>query len=185
MNTSLSRATESDLDEIAALVNSAYRGEGSRKGWTTEADYMDGQRTSSEDLRRDIDDPANKTILTLKENSKIIACVFLERFQSAKGVGCYLGMLTVSPYLQAAGLGRTMLQRAEEFARGWGANHIILGVIQLRSELIAWYERRGYSKTGTTKAFPYHDPMFGIPKREDLHFIMFEKSLEPAADASD
>lgn len=171
-----------DAGELAMLVNSAYRGDSSRKGWTTEADYLGGQRTSPEALRGEIERGARegkRVILCLREAKSslapILACVSLER---TSDFGCYLGMLTVSPERQAGGIGRALLESAENFARErWGASRMILGVIQLREELIAWYERRGYRRTGETKPFPYGNEAFGLPRRQDLHFVMFEKPL--------
>jgi ribosomal protein S18 acetylase RimI-like enzyme len=173
-------AEETDLEEIAQLVNSAYRGDTSRKGWTTEADFLDGQRTDAPllgDALKDI----RRMILCLRENEKgpILGCVALERFDDARGRGCYLGMLTVNPKLQAKGLGKILLKRAEEFAQAGGATRMTLGVIHLRESLMAWYERHGYRPTGETKPFPYGDPRAGLPKRDDLHFILFEKPLKP------
>lgn len=195
-------ARPEDADELAVLVNSAYRGDSSRKGWTTEADLLDGQRTNANGLREEIergDREGTRVILCLREvagesdtTSLILACVSLERCASAGagagaasgaepgnlGVTCYLGMLTVMPPLQAGGIGRILLEGAENFARErWGARRMILGVIQLREELIAWYERRGYVRTGETKPFPYGNEAFGLPRRTDLHFAMFEKPL--------
>lgn len=74
-------------------------------------------------------------------------------------------------------LGRLILEGAEDYARRWGATRMILGVVQLRTELIAWYERRGYVKNGETKPFPYGDERYGLPMRDDLHFVFFEKAL--------
>lgn len=163
-----------DVDEIVALVNSAYRGDSSKEGWTTEADFLDGQRVSSEMLRDEI--KAGHVILCLREsaNAPILACVSL---QPREDGSWYLGMLTVSPKHQAGGVGRVLLERAEGFARERGCARMMLSVIQLRESLMAWYERRGYRRTGETMPFPYGNPEFGIPKREDLYFVMFEKEL--------
>jgi GNAT superfamily N-acetyltransferase len=171
-------AEEADLNELAALVNSAYRGESSRAGWTTEADFLDGQRTDPEALAEALKD-MRRIILCLREEARgpIVGCVALERFSDARGKGCYLGMLTVKPTLQGKGLGKVLLGRAEEFARAGDATRMALGVIQLRPELMAWYERNGYVRTGETKPFPYNDPAAGTPKRPDLHFVLFEKQL--------
>lgn len=184
-------ARPEDAGDLAALVNSAYRGDSSRKGWTTEADFLGGQRTSPEALGEEIERGARegkRVILCLREATPpaertrpesrlapILACVSLERTSDN---GCYLGMLTVSPERQAGGIGRALLESAENFARTeWSAKRMILGVIQLRSELIAWYERRGYRATGEIKPFPYGNEAFGLPRRPDLHFVMFEKPL--------
>ena len=166
---------ESELGEISELVNSAYRGESSRAGWTTEADFLGGQRTDPQTLLQHLKDKNRKIFRCRDRDSRsLLGCVYLERNPDDS---CYLGMLTVRPHLQNSGLGKVIMNHAEELARQWGARRMVLGVIQLRSELMAWYERRGYRKTGETKPFPYGDPKAGQPLREDLHFVMFEKIL--------
>lgn len=170
-------AKNTDVARIERLVNSAYRGESSKAGWTTEADLLGGLRIDSERIREILQDP-NQRILCLKDaTNHIVSVVNLKRNQDAQGISCYLGMLTVEPLTQAKGIGRTMLSFAEDYARDWGATRITLTVIQVRTELIGWYERRGYRKTGELEAFPYGDTRFGEPKRDDLHFIVFEKQL--------
>ena len=167
-------AADSDLDAVAALVNSAYRGETSRAGWTTEADYLDGQRTDAATLRRDLAQTPGAVLLTLRDEPQgpILGTVWLE---PAKDGAWYLGMLTVNPELQARQLGRTLLEAGEAYAVERGATRIEMTVVQVRDTLIAWYERRGYARTGATKPFPYDDPLFGVPRRDDLVFILMEK----------
>lgn len=173
-------ATVADIDELSALVNSAYRGESSHLGWTTEADLLEGQRTDGEDLRRHIQDPEHVIMCVSEvENGPILACVLLELKARPEGKNSYLGMLTVKPSLQTKGIGKFLMGAAEDRARRFGARSMLLGVIQVRETLIAWYERRGYKKTGLTKPFPYGNLQFGKPKRDDLYFVFFEKSLNP------
>jgi ribosomal protein S18 acetylase RimI-like enzyme len=178
MNYDIKPAERKDLGELSRLVNSAYRGESSRKGWTTEADFLDGQRTDEESLAQQHENSRN-TFLCLREKPEgpILGCVFLEMFQDERGKGCYLGMLTVHPDMQDRRLGRLLMEESESFAKAKGALRMTLGVIQLRDTLIQWYERRGYKKTGETKPFPYGNERAGLPRRDDLHFIMFEKPL--------
>lgn len=174
----LRKATLEDAEDISVLVNSAYRGELSGLGWTTEADLLDGIRTDPDQIRAHLN--AGQVILTLTdpEENKFRACVLLEKTSIKDKPGCYLGMLTVHPTLQDKGFGRRMLSEAEKFAREeWHAEHMILGVIQLRDTLIEWYKRRGYTPNGETKPFPYGRPEVGIPKRDDMYFIFFEKAL--------
>jgi GNAT superfamily N-acetyltransferase len=175
-------AVAEDTSELSALVNSAYRGDSSREGWTTEADFLGGQRTDPQSLENQIAQP-NYFILCLreKESNELRACVALEKFKDNKGVGCYLGMLTVRPTLQSHGVGKYLMSVAEDYGRDMGAVRMTLNVIHVREELMAWYERRGYVRTGETKPFPYGDEAFGLPKRDDLHFIYFEKSLRTTA----
>jgi ribosomal protein S18 acetylase RimI-like enzyme len=167
-------AADSDLAAVAALVNSAYRGETSRAGWTTEADYLDGQRTDAAALRRDLVEAPGAVVLTLRDapDGPILGTVWLE---PAQDDAWYLGMLTVKPDLQARQFGRTLLGDAEAYAVAHGAKRIEMTVVQLRDTLIAWYERRGYARTGETRPFPYDDDRFGVPRRDDLAFIVMEK----------
>lgn len=164
-------AGSDDVPALNQLVNSAYRGESSKKGWTTEADLLDGIRTDEASLREMIAKP-NATILKYVANGQTVGCVYVER----KGDSLYLGMLTVAPELQAGGVGRALLEQAEIYARQQGCRRITMTVIPQRTELIAWYERRGYQKTGETQPFPMDDPRFGLPK-VPLSFIVMNKPV--------
>ena len=168
------RATASDVDAIVALVNSAYRGETSRAGWTTEAEILGGQRTDAEEIAHLIAEDGSAILLCLR-GGEIIGSVHVERMDAATA---YLGMLVIRPVLQGQGLGRCLMDEAERFARAeWDATRMQMQVITLRHELIAYYERRGYRRTGETRPFPATDPRFGLPKVEDLMFEVLEKSL--------
>lgn len=169
-------AAISDLPSVAELVNSAYRGETSRQGWTTEADYIDGQRTDAATLRRDLEAQPLAHLLTVRDlpGGPLLGTVWLE---PAEGETWYLGMLTVRPDLQARRLGRDLLQAAEAFARDHGARRIRMTVVNIRDTLIAWYLRRGYALTGETNPFPYDDAVFGRPRRDDLSFVVLEKEI--------
>lgn len=168
----ISKATIDDVEELNALVNSAYRGESSKKGWTTEADLLGGIRTSASGLIETIQTPRT-TILKYTEGEAILACVMLVEKEDA----LYLGMLTVSPELQGGGIGKKLLKVAEIFAKENQFSKIEMTVISIRFELVDWYERHGYVKTGETKPFPMNDPTFGLPT-QPLVFIMMEKTLE-------
>lgn len=163
-------ATLADAPALDALVNSAYRGESSEAGWTTEADLLGGQRVDVEGIRETIATPGH--VILLNGEDAPVACVHLER----TGEDCYLGLLTVRPALQNRGLGRQLLESAERFAvEHWSARSMHLTVIQQRLELLAWYERRGYERTGVLKPFPYGDERFGLPRRPDLVFEVLRK----------
>jgi ribosomal protein S18 acetylase RimI-like enzyme len=164
-------ANEEDIPQLHQLVNSAYRGETSKTGWTTEADFLDGIRIDLEGLKEMINTP-DAIILLAKEEDQLLACVYLEK----QGSHLYLGMLTVDPTLQAKGIGRIILQQAEKLALQNDCGSIVMTVISLRKELIGWYERHGYHSTGETRPFP-EDPKFGIPKQK-LEFIVMKKDLE-------
>jgi ribosomal protein S18 acetylase RimI-like enzyme len=170
-------AAEADLPAVVALVNSAYRGEGAQAGWTTEAAYIDGQRTSLEDLKAELAGEPRPILLVMrpKAQSDIIACAMVEP-HIEQGYA-YLGMITVRPGLQAGGVGRAMLAAAESCARSLGAARAQMTVVHIRDTLIAWYERRGYRLTGERKPFPYDDARFGAPKVAGLEFVVLDKAL--------
>jgi len=170
----------SDIEAVAELVNSAYRGDTARTGWTHEADYIGGQRTSAADLAAELAANPASTLLALRkaDDGDILACVMVERVDGSDGRRAgYIGMLTVRPDLQADGLGRVLLEAAEQYARRDGADRARLTVVSIRESLIAWYVRRGYALTGETRPFPYDDQRFGEPRRDDLEFVVLEKSL--------
>lgn len=170
-------ASEDDIPALVPLVTSAYRGEVSRQGWTTEADILDGNRIDPEVLRGDIQRPRS-VVLLAEQDGVIVGCAHV---CDDGGVG-YFGMFAVRPDLQAAGIGRQVLAEAERIARQqWGLDTMRMTVIDLREELIAWYVRRGYLRTGVKKPFPATDPRFGLPKRDDLRFELLEKSLLEAS----
>jgi len=174
----VSVASESDLEAIAALVNSAFRGDSSRVGWTTEADMVGGQRTDAGILRADLASRPGAVLLAMRDepDGALLGCVWLEPKSPEVW---YLGMFTIRPDMQARQLGRTLLKEAEAFAAARGARRMRMTVITVRGELIAWYERRGYARTGELLPFPYADERFGLPLRDDLEFAALEKELEP------
>ncbi|MEO6103303.1 MAG: GNAT family N-acetyltransferase [Pseudoxanthomonas sp.] len=174
-------ATLADIPALVALVTSAYRGDVSRQGWTTEADLLDGQRIDPEVLQRDIERPRSQVIVAERSDAGIpllLACVHV----AAEGDAGYLGMFSVRPDGQGSGIGKQMMQEAERYAReDLQLPAMRMTVIDLREELIAFYERRGYRRTGITRPFPYGDERFGIPKRDDLRFEILEKIFDRSA----
>ena len=170
-------ANHADIPALVALVTSAYRGDVSRQGWTTEADLLDGQRIDPDVLARDIG-RARSRILVAERAGEMLACAHVAE---EDGAG-YFGMFSVRPDLQGGGVGKAMLAEAERIAREeWQLPTMRMTVIDIRDELIAFYERRGYARTGIKKPFPYGDERYGIPKREDLRFEILEKPLTGAA----
>ncbi|MET0270394.1 MAG: GNAT family N-acetyltransferase [Sphingomonas sp.] len=166
-------ARADDAAALHALIEGAYRGDGARIGWTHEADLLDGQRTDVAALSAILADPAQR-LLVAEAAGERVGCVHVNR--PATDVA-YLGMLTVAPGRQAGGLGRRLIAAAEDVARGWGVAAMEMTVIRQRTELIAWYERRGYARTGETRPFPLDDPRFGIPRTRALAFVVLARRL--------
>lgn len=164
-------ATQDDVKDIVALVQSAYRGESSRRGWTTEADLLDGQRTDVDEVSSLIG--AADNFILIHQPQQLLASMHLAR----RTDHAYLGMFAVHPVMQGRGLGAQMLQRAEQIAfKEWNKPSMRMTVISLRTELIDWYRRHGYQDTGEICDFPYGEPRFGLPRRDDLVLKILSKS---------
>jgi len=168
----IAHATLADVPLLNKLVNSAYRGDSSRKGWTTEADLLDGTRTDENAIKEFLTEPGS-TILKYLEGEKIIGCVRLLKH----GHQLYLGMFAVDPNLQNKGIGKKILIAAEEEAQKQNCQSIDMTVISERAELIDWYKGKGYVEVGEKKPMDFDNPSGGIPKR-DLYFITLEKNLD-------
>jgi len=171
-------ATPSDAAAIALLVNSAYRGDASRAGWTTEADLLGGQRTDPEAIIEFLNatEGAQRVMPVLldAQDAGLLACVQVQR----EGDEAYLGQFAVRPVRQGAGLGRQLLTAAEDYARThWHSSAMRMTVLAQRPELLAWYARRGYAPTGETVGFPYDDIRCGEPRRPDLILNVLRKPL--------
>ena len=167
-------AAPDDVPALHRLVESAYRGDSAKAGWTHEADLLGGQRTDEAELLGMIAD-ASRVILLAEIDGVLTGCVQV----ADQGEGlAYLGLLTVDPARQAGGLGRRLLDAAEaEAAARFVATRMEMTVIRQRAELIAWYERRGYRLTGETRPFPLDDERFGLPRTRELEFVVLEKTL--------
>lgn len=165
-------ATILDAEKIEKLVNGAYRGEYSKKGWTTEAELLGGIRIDKSAITELITQQDSK-IFIYKIHNEIKGCVNI----IGKGKTLYLGMLTVDPALQNSGIGKKILRYVDQYAIQNAFQAIEMTVISKRDELIAWYERNGYSKTGEKRPFPMTNPKFGIPKMA-LEFIVLNKKIE-------
>ncbi|MFF8959687.1 GNAT family N-acetyltransferase [Streptomyces sp. NPDC014894] len=167
-------AVEADVPALLGLIQSAYRGESSRRGWTTEADLIGGGRIGASGVLEIIDSPVGR-LLAVERDGRIAACCQLEH----RGEAAYFGLFAVDPALQAGGLGRRVLAEAERTAReSWGVRTMQMTVITLRAELIAWYERRGYRRTGELSPFPYGEETAGLPYRDDLVFELLVKEFD-------
>lgn len=176
MKATIKIATTADIPQLIILVNSAYRGPDSRKGWTHEADLIEGTLRTDEITLQELISNPDTVILTYRNgedfNKQIQGCTYLRRHENMM----HLGMLAVSPDVQAGGIGRQLLQAAEHYARKENCATIQITVISVRHELLAWYERRGYRKTGATQPFE-EEEKFGTP-RQDIEFLVLEKKLD-------
>jgi ribosomal protein S18 acetylase RimI-like enzyme len=167
----ITKAVVEDAPELNSLVNSAYRGDSSRQGWTTEADLLDGTRIDATGIAELIQTQGS-TLLKYVEDNEILGCVELKKSERK----LYLGMLTVRPNLQGKGIGKELLKAAEAEAKSQSCTAIYMTVISVRKELIDWYVRHGYQLTGERKPFAFTDPRFGQPKMK-LEFVVLEKKI--------
>jgi ribosomal protein S18 acetylase RimI-like enzyme len=167
---------DDDIPAVVALINRAYRGSSASSGWTTEAAYLSGDRTTEDLLRADLDAKPRACLLKWEDPATglIQGCVRLEPLGDDLW---YLGSLAIDPERQNGGLGRTLLSAAEQWVRERGGRRVRMTVVNVRDTLIAWYLRRGYRRTGETNPFPYGDNRFGTPLRGDLSFVLLEKDL--------
>jgi GNAT superfamily N-acetyltransferase len=165
-------ATTKDIPALVELLNSAYRGEDSKKGWTTEANLLEGdRRTDAANLHDLMNTPGAVFLKYTNDENRIEGCVFLHKKENR----LYLGMLSVAPLIQAKGIGKQLMTAAEHYAKEQHCVAIFMKVISIRTELIQWYERKGYHKTGETEPFPT-DNKFGVPTQQ-LEFIIMEKKI--------
>jgi GNAT superfamily N-acetyltransferase len=171
MNFNLTFAAAADAARLAQHVNAAYRGDTARQGWTTEADLLDGQRIDEAGVQEMLAQPGATMLLARSEAGELLGSFHAQ----IKGHVVYLGMLAVTPNQQTQGVGRFLLEAAEDYGRRHGCTISRMTVISVRAELIAYYERRGYHRTGATEAFPT-DPRYGIPK-QPLVLLVLEKAL--------
>lgn len=162
-----------ELPRVLALIQDAYRGEPSRAGWTTEADLLEGGRADA-DMVRPLMVSLHDVVLLRGERGNPHACCHVHHTDGRAS----FGLFAVHPSRQGRGAGGTLLQAAERHARErWSAAALHLSVIAHRSELIAWYERRGYARTGETQPFPYGDERYGRPLRDDLELVVLRRAL--------
>ncbi len=172
MSSKITPAVIEDIPELVSLVNNAYRGEASKKGWTTEADLLDGIRTDEASLYIIMNKPSAVILKYLNEKTEITGCVYLEKNNDE----LYLGMLSVLPQAQAQGIGKQLMKASEDYAQDYKLKAVVITVISVRTELIAWYERRGYKQTGQIKPFP-EDKRSCVPT-QPLQFIIMKKLLK-------
>lgn len=167
-------ATENELAAAAQLINSAFRGDSNHRGWTNEQHFIEGLRTDETELRTALQQNPGATLYLLREeDGTLLGCFWL----APKSVDIwYLGMLGIRPDMQDRKIGRKLLGEAEAIARGNGAAKMRITVVNIRTELVAWYQRRGYALTGESEPFPHESP-FAKAKRADLSLLVLEKAL--------
>lgn len=138
-------ATVDRVSDIVAVMESAYRGDVSKKGWTSEADLIDGARTSVPEMLASIYDPKTYMLVAKTQDDVIVGCASI----TFDGPSCIFGKFAVDPHQQAAGIGKALLAQAERVAiTHFGVTTMTMTVIGGRPELEAFYERRGYARTG-------------------------------------
>lgn len=184
----------SHVTDVVDLVQSAYRGEASRAGWTTEADLLDGTRIDALAVRALVSAPRSVVLLAYPTGAyepqgrmdhpgadpadatdELLACCHLKDEGGGSG---YLGMLAVRPNRQGGGIGRlVMIEGERRVASDWQCRQLRMIVIRQRAELLSWYQRLGFALTGETRPFPYGNDRFGKPKRSDLEFVELVKTL--------
>jgi ribosomal protein S18 acetylase RimI-like enzyme len=171
------RYSDLDVEQIVALMNRAYRGTGEATSWTSEDGYITGDRITAITLREEMGQKPDALFLKWVESpdSEPIGSVCLEPIDSETW---YLGSLAIDPTLQNAGLGKKLLYTAEEWIKDRGGKKVRMSVVNVRDTLISWYERHGFKLTGETEPFPYSDKRFGVPTRDDLHFVILEKTID-------
>ena len=168
----ISIADEKDVSSLVALMDRAYRGENSKQGWTSEADLFVGEkRTDEATVSKLIKKQGAIFLKYVNEEDTIEGCVFLHKKENR----LYLGMFSVSPSAQGKGIGKNLLVAADEYAKKENCSLIYMTVITVREDLIAWYERNGYTRTGKVLPFPV-DERFGVPT-QPLEMLVLEKRL--------
>jgi len=167
----VARAT--DAEELATLVNRAYRPSPDQRGWTRESGLVSGERTCAEQIRR-LFGP-DSAVLVLERDGTLLACVHV----AGGDFQAYIGMLATDPACQAAGLGKQLLRQAEEYAVAhFGAVEFRISVLSSRPELLAFYERRGYRQTGEIEDYP-RDAGVGTPLVDGLRVLSLSKKTAP------
>ena len=172
MEPTIQVATLADIPDLLRLVNSAYRGEEAKKGWTHEANLVQGDLRADEASIEEMIRNPNAVILKHADNNQLTGCVYLEKKQDR----LYLGLLSVSPDVQTKGIGKKLLHAAENYAMDNNCSIIEMTVISARSELIAWYERNGYHQTNQTKPF-HNNERFGVPV-VPIEFVVMERKVK-------
>ena len=173
-------ATADDVPKVTSLIERAYRGPEVATGWASEVDLLTGPRTTEVEIAALIADHDGRFVLAeladVLKGDVLVGCALIQK----DGEGSYFGMFAIEPALQIAGLGKALLAKCERAARDlWAAKWMSMVVISVREELIAWYERRGYVRTGHREPFPF-SPSSGETTR-DFDLVELKKSFEEQA----
>lgn len=172
LNPAISMATDAHIPALKELLNNTYRGDASRQGWTTEADLIAGDVRTDEKMLHDVlTKPGSVMLIYTLDDGQLIGSVNLQQH----GSRIYLGMFSVSPKLQGGGIGKQLLKAAEEYTLSAGCNCIYMHVISVRTDLIDWYKRHGYTDTG--KRVPFEEDGVSGKHLQKLEFMRMEKKL--------
>jgi GNAT superfamily N-acetyltransferase len=170
----LSRASLTHVEALVALMESAYRGDESKQGWTSEADLIDGPRTDHAEISEAIKDPNSYFLIATDAAGTVMGCACITHH----GDACYFGKFAVSPVLQGGGLGKELLRACEELAvTDYGAARMTMTVVDGRRELEAFYERRGYARTGDSVLMADLHVIDGMTIGHDLVLYEYAKDL--------
>ncbi|MBX9785164.1 MAG: GNAT family N-acetyltransferase [Chitinophagaceae bacterium] len=168
----ITKATLADTPQLVTLLNSAYRGEASTQGWTTEAHLIAGDvRSTDTSVNEVLLEPGSVILKCVNDAHEIAGTVNLQKHHHK----LYLGMFAVAPAMQGGGIGKRLLEAAEVHAKEVGCSTIYMTVVSVRTELIDWYKRHGYIDTGERK--PFHED--GVTGRhlQPLEFAVLEKTI--------
>jgi GNAT superfamily N-acetyltransferase len=145
-----------DAENITALINAAF--------YPCEGFFVEAPRTNKGEVEQLMSKGA---FLLAEAGDKLIGCVYVE----LRGERSYLGLLSVDPALQRGGFGSFLMDAAENYCRERGSRFMDIYIVNLRTELPPFYERRGYVATGTT---PFVED---VETRLPCHFINMSKPL--------
>ena len=159
-------AESADLEAVTALINLAF---------SVERFFVDRDRIDIETVRGLAS--KGKFILldaAAAENATITGCVYVE----IKADRVYIGLLSVDPSRQRSGTGSRLMAAAEEHGREAGCRFADLRIVNIRQELPAFYQKRGYRESGTA---PF---TLGIVTKLPCHFVEMTKPLHRSAEAA-
>lgn len=149
-------AIPSDAEAITTVINRAFK--------QAESFLIDRDRIDLPTIQSLLD---KGTFLLAQDGATLAGCVYVE----LRGDRAYLGLLSVDPQRQKAGLGSKLMTAAEEFCAKAGCRFLDLQIVNVRQELPSFYHHRGYVETGTAPFVP------GITPKVPCHFVKMSKPL--------